>query len=404
MEVFIINILFLSLGRLDNINSNEIYTDLLRKLRDEGHTIYVVSPLERRLSRPTNYSLEEGVHFLRVKIGNIKNTNIVEKGVTTISIGHIFKRMISKHFNEVNFDLVLYSTPPITFTNIVSYIKKRDNAKTYLLLKDIFPQNAIDLNLMNKKSPIYRYFKTKEKQLYKVSDFIGCMSEENVRYLIENNPGLDRDKVEVSPNTIDPRSINYFDNNDEILRKFNIPKSKIKLLYGGNLGAPQGIDFLVKCIDENRNNNNFHFIISGSGKHSYKIKDYIKKEKPQNLTFINILPKKEYDELVSACDVGLIFLDYRFKIPNFPSRLLAYMEAAKPILAATDKNTDIGNIITDHNFGKWCESKDSNNFNELLPHFNKESKRIEMGNNARHYLEENYTVDNSYDIILNHFK
>ena len=57
------------------------------------------------------------------------------------------------------------------------------------------------------------------------------------------------------------------------------------------------------------------------------------------------LPKDEYDAMIGACDVGLIFLDYRFTIPNFPSRLLAYMQAKIPVLASTDPNTDVGSVI-----------------------------------------------------------
>ena len=55
--------------------------------------------------------------------------------------------------------------------------------------------------------------------------------------------------------------------------------------------------------------------------------------------------REEYDNLVQICDVGLIFLNARFTIPNFPSRLLSYTEIGKPVLAATDENTDIGKII-----------------------------------------------------------
>jgi len=37
----------------------------------------------------------------------------------------------------------------------------------------------------------------------------------------------------------------------------------------------------------------------------------------------------------------MIFLDYRFQIPNFPSRLLSYMAAGMPVIVATDPNTDM---------------------------------------------------------------
>lgn len=73
------NILFLSIGKLNNIEDKGLYTDLLRKFRDEGHNVVVVSPNEKRLNKPTEYVNENGVKFLRIRIGNITKTNIIEK-------------------------------------------------------------------------------------------------------------------------------------------------------------------------------------------------------------------------------------------------------------------------------------------------------------------------------------
>ena len=61
--------------------------------------------------------------------------------------------------------------------------------------------------------------------------------------------------------------------------------------------------------------------------------------------------------LANSCDVGLIFLDKRFTIPNFPSRLLSYMQASMPVLAATDVNTDIGKVIEEGESDIGCEKR-----------------------------------------------
>ena len=58
----------------------------------------------------------------------------------TIMIEYQYLIAIKKHFKNVKFDMVMYSTPPITFNKIIKYFKTRQNSKTYLILKDIFPQ------------------------------------------------------------------------------------------------------------------------------------------------------------------------------------------------------------------------------------------------------------------------
>lgn len=146
-----LNLLFLSLGRIENIKEQGIYTDLLRKFRDEGHTVYVLSPRERRYNLPTTYMIDDGIHSIKVKVGNIIKTNLIEKGISTLLIQRQYKSAIKKYLDDVQFDLILYTTPPITIGKVVKFVKDRDDAKTFLLLKDIFPQNAIDLKLFKKK-------------------------------------------------------------------------------------------------------------------------------------------------------------------------------------------------------------------------------------------------------------
>ncbi len=107
-------------------------------------------------------------------------------------------------------------------------------------------------------------------------------------------------------------------------------------------------------------------------------------------------------KVMAACDVGLIFLDHRFTIPNFPSRILSYMEGKMPVLAATDPNTDVGTVIEEGKFGYWCESNDSEKFVKLMNRFSDYSGRYKMGENAYQFLINHYDVSSTYQIIISH--
>lgn len=399
------NILFLSIGRLENIAERGIYTDLLTEFSKQGHNVFVASAREKRTNLPTSKEILDGVTFLKIKVGNIKKVNFLEKGISTLLIERQFLSAIKKYYNNVKFDLVMYSTPPITFYKVVKYIKERDNAHSYLLLKDIFPQNAVDLKIFSKNSFIYKYFRKKEKRLYEISDYIGTMSEANSRYIIENNLYIDKNIVEVSPNTISPMNIKISNQEKNTIReKYNIPKDKKVFIYGGNLGKPQGIDFLIECLQKNEENLNSFFVIVGSGTEYKKIKTFFTNNNIKNSVLLEFLPRDDYELLANSSDVGLIFLDKNFTIPNFPSRLLSYMQAKMPVLSATDPNTDIGNVIENGNFGYACTSDSVTEFNELVNKLATESDLDVMGQNAWKYLMENYTVEQSYKIIMNHFK
>ena len=392
----------MSLADYDTISFHGLYSDLLRQFIKHGHKVFLISPFERKTQKKEQIIKEKGCVILKLKIGNTQKTNVIEKGISTVTIEPLFIRGIKKYFSKVKFDLVLYPTPPITLLKAVEYVKKRDGAKTYLLLKDIFPQNAVDIGLMSKKGVkgvLYKYFRNKEKKLYAVSDYIGCMSQANVDYVLKHNPEIDPRKVEVCSNSTDPIDMSCTsEERFEIRKKYGIPLDKIVFVYGGNLGKPQGIPFLIKCLHSQRNNVKVFFLIVGSGTEYGKIDAYIKAKKPDNVKLMEKLPKEDYDKMIGACDVGMIFLDHRFTIPNFPSRLLAYMQAKLPVLAVTDPNTDIGRVIIDGGFGWWCESNDALSFEKCIIKILK-SKYAILGEKSFYYLQSYYSPYISYKII-----
>ncbi len=162
------NILFLTLIDIQSIEERNIYTDLLREFRERGSHVYIASPSERRTGEKTRLISENGVTILKIKTGNLQKSGYIEKGISICLIETQFIRGIRRYYTGVRFDLVLYSTPPITFYGPIRYIKQRDNAFTYLLLKDIFPQNAVDLGVLGHKGPghwLCAYFTKKEKRM-----------------------------------------------------------------------------------------------------------------------------------------------------------------------------------------------------------------------------------------------
>ena len=399
------NVLFMTIGKMDNIEEHTIYCDLLRYFRDAGHSVYTISPYEKRTGLQTAYEEKNGIHMLHVRTGNVTGmVSLIEKGLAQLSIEPIFIKAIKKYYSNVKFDLVMYSTPPITFCNAIEYVRRRDNAKTYLLLKDIFPQNAVDIGMMSKsgiKGHLYKFFRNKEKKLYGLSDYIGCMSPANVEYVKQNNPEIDNYRVEVCPNCIEvvDKSINA-EERRSIRKKYDIPLEKRVFVYGGNLGKPQGIDFLIECLHSQENSKDNYFLIVGDGTEYGKIEEFVKSSNQNNIRLMKRLPQEDYDTMVGACDVGMIFLDHRFTIPNFPSRVLSYMQAKIPVLACTDPNTDIGKIIEEAGFGSWCESNDVNGFVECV---NKIMQIQSVAEKEWNYLNKYYSTRNGYDIIMKHF-
>ncbi len=175
-------------------------------------------------------------------------------------------------------------------------------------------------------------------------------------------------------------------------------------IYGGNLGKPQGIRFLERVLEANSDHKRAFFLIVGSGTEYERLDRTMKGLKTQNMALFPYMPRNDFDLLLGSSNVGMIFLDPRFTIPNFPSRLLAYMEHTLPILAATDSNTDVGKVITEGGFGFWCESGDLDTFNSYIDKLcEDEELRSSMGERSHQCLLEKYTVSKAAETILSHF-
>lgn len=381
------NILYLSAVPFKIDKNPSIYTDLIQELTNFGDKITVVS-IDNSL-KPFQIKKVTQKNIDLICIGSFKlcNVSIFRKGLAILSLPFFMKKGLKK-LDISKFDLILYETPPITWAGIVSQLKKKNNTKSFLMLKDIFPQNAVDIGLIKKESFIFKYFKKKEKLLYEVSDCIGCMSKGNMDYVLKNNSEILKEKVCYFPNT----------KKDTGSGKINFNKEKLQFIYGGNMGLPQGVLSIVSAISYFKNDEDIEFIFVGKGTEWNKISEYFRDQK--NVKVLESLPREEYESLLSSCDAGFIFLDSRFTIPNYPSRTLAYLEKGIPIIAATDKNTDIKDLIVNNKVGLWSCSDDINSLIENIKVMkeNKEKRRV-FSKNARELFLKEFQVEKSVNLL-----
>ncbi len=394
------NILFLTISWPKH--GYNLYSDLMEEFVEHGHKVYVAAANEKRNNSKTYLSEFNGINALNIRCGNITKVKKIEKAVGLITLDYIFKRTIKAYWGDLSFDLIIMSTPPVNLLGTYKRVKKKYDAKTYLLLKDIWPQGPADLGAFKANGIIYKYFKLKEKKLYDQSDFIGCMSEKNIDYLLKHNTNVSAEKVEVNPNSIKPRYIKQsFEDRIKIREKYGIPINKTVFVYGGNLGEPQGVEFLEECIRSNESRDNTFFLVVGAGTKFMRLKKFFDEEKPHNAKIYESMPKSDYEALCKSCDIGLIYLSNKCTIPHFPSRLLSYMQNGMPVFVAAGEFTDVGNIVQNNNFGYSCDWGDIKSFDEKVDMIASNPKLIkEMGFNAKRYLEDHFTVMESYKKIV----
>lgn len=397
------NILYISTSFLEPNKGATIYTDLAEALNEAGHDITVAVNEQKRNKKSTEMKKERGFDVIRIVTGNYYDVGFIEKGITTLKIPFLMQKGIEKYLGNKRFDLILFESPPVTNAGLIAWAKNKFDCPAYLMLKDIFPQNAVDLGIMKRNGILYHYFKSKEKNLYQTADYIGCMSPANKQYIVEHNSWLDPNKVELFPNTKRLNS-NIKSDKNKIRKKFGIPKESFIFLFGGNMGKPQYIELLCDAIKACKDEKGIFFLFVGRGTDRYKLEQTIKVNEIRNALLIENLPRDEYEQITREIDAGLIVLDPRFTMPNYPSRILSYMEYTKPVLAATDKITDIKELINETQCGEWVWSADLKAFIDKIKEMSRQPDIADKGENGRKYLENNFQVGHSVEILERHFK
>ncbi|MEQ8421487.1 MAG: glycosyltransferase family 4 protein [Arenibacter algicola] len=395
-------VVFLGLA-VPNMNEyHNMFTELVVEFRNNGHDIMVVAPTYDE--KVYGMQIEDGIPTLRVPTLELFGVGKIQKGLATLLLPYQYKRALKKSNIDLKFDLVMMPTPPITLVNVASWLKRKYGSKMYLILRDIFPQNALDLGMMNPKGLAYTYFRKKEKEMYFASDYIGCMSPGNIDYVKRHNPEQDSNKLHLLPNwawlqpNLEQPEIIRIKEQYGLLDKFIV-------VFGGNIGKPQKMENIVALAKSCSAIKEIFFLIIGGGNEKEHLDQMILQENLNNVRVKDFLSREEFFKVLQIADVGLISLSENFTIPNIPSKSLVYFNARVPILASVDLNTDFGTQLENIGAGLWAEAGKTEILKEKLMYlYNNPDKRMKMGENGYQYFKSNLLASMAYKNIISRVK
>lgn len=401
------NILFVFSRHSESKDDSTLTRELSDEFSRNGNDITVVTILEKKFKRETEYKIENGYEVLRVKTGNYFNVgNKIEKGITTLTMIPKLKRGILKYLGDKKYDLIITHTPFLSDASLINPLKKYFKCPAHLILWDIFPQNAKDIGII-KNNIIFNFFKQKEKKMFLAYDQIWCMSKGNIKYLQEKYEYLDKDKIKLLKNWayLKPK---LKINKEEIRQKYGYLGEDFLAIFGGNMGKPQKLENILSLAEKCLELSDVKFIFVGNGSEKERLKKITKDKNLKNINFIDQLPREDYEKFTSACDIGLVSLDERFTVPNFPSKTTDYFKLSLPILASLDRCSaeDYGKFLEEEaKGGIFAEAGNVEDlYEKFLTLYNSKDLRKWLGNNGREYYEEHLGVDKAYKVIMNLIK
>lgn len=373
-----------------------MYSDMVNVFHQKGHRVFPMAPADSQENK-SFVSTEEGIDVLRIKTLDVFSKNKFIKGFANILLSNQFKKGYNRFWKKNKIDLIIVATPSVMFAGFVSYLKKHTGAKVLLMQKDIFPQNAVDLGLMKKDGLTYNFFKKNEVKLLSEADFIGCTSPGNIAYLLKHYDFLKNKKVELLYNST---KLLEFSSDKNIRTKYHLGH-KFIVVFGGNMGKPQQLENVLSLAKKCSVYEDVKFLIIGTGTEVEELKREAGKMQLHNLQFVDKVPREEYFQLLSNCNIGLISLHQNFTVPNTPMKLNDYLNAEIPVLASIDRGNDLGILLEKNSMGKFAYADAPDDlFSAFKELYEDKSKCHELGQNGKKFCLENLSADKSYETIL----
>jgi O26-antigen biosynthesis N-acetyl-L-fucosamine transferase len=379
-------------------SSAKLISDLAAELQRLGHEVIVVAP-DENISTDVETTVENEIHILRVRTGKIKTASKWVRGFNEARLSELIWDRGRQFFTKNRCDLIIYYSPTIFFGSLVKRLKKQFGCPSYLILRDLFPQWALDAGILH-KGIVYSYFKWKERQNYEAADIIGVQSPANLLYFHEN--GLDEKyHLEVLYNwtTLEEENISPRGYRERLGLQ-----DKVVFFYGGNIGIAQDIDNIVRLAINLQSEPDAYFLLVGEGSEVPRLRADIASKELMNISIHPAVGQREYLSMLSEFDVGLICLDRGLKTQNFPGKMLGYMYYSMPMLASINPGNDLKVILENNGAGLVCVNKDDETFAMLAKRIlGDEELRLRLGRNARALLESTFSVSGAAGQILAHF-
>jgi len=320
--------------------------DLVSELDRQGYKVTVLLP-DSTISHNWQLDVQGNITVLRLKSPVTKDVSYFKRAIGEYLLSFfMFKNLKKSPLKDMRWDALIWYSPTIFFGSLVKKIKAESGCNSYLILRDIFPEWAVDMRLLS-RGFIYRYFKRVESFQYMQADTIGVQTSSNLDYFQSKQKKFSGE-MEVLNNWLSDAKPGHcrIQINDTSLSGRKI------FIYTGNIGIAQGMEILIDLAKELESNKQTGFIFVGRGTAVEKIKQKAKDYGLQNTLFFDEIDPEEIPGLLAQCHVGLVALDPRHRNDNIPGKFLAYMQAGLPVLANINAGNDLQRIINENDVGK----------------------------------------------------
>lgn len=391
----------------DTGSAANLFYDLGKKLIQKGFSVtvltsfpsyHVTGDIEGYNGQKMRREQVDGLSVIRIRVPQFPRYIPAMRALWQFSMAHCFSRSIK---NIEKHDVALVYSPPLPLGFTGASLSKLWNIPYVLNVQDLFPQSAIDLNLL-KNSLLIKFFRFLERKIYKPANHITVHSAGNKDHVI--NVGFNGENVTIMPNWIDTDYLQPGEKNNPFSREHAL-MDKFVVSFAGVIGYSQDVDVILDGADQLREKKDIQFVIVGDGVEKDRL---IRKSRDMglgNIMFLPMQPRNIYSQVLHSSDVCLSTLNKEVQTPVVPSKILSIMASGKPLIACMNTEGDAPKIVKKANCGFIFSAGDHKGLvSAILILYNSPELCDEYGKNGRKYCIENFSLDICTDKYIRLFK
>jgi colanic acid biosynthesis glycosyl transferase WcaI len=289
----------------------------------------------------------DGVPVLRTYLYVPKNPRKTLQRIlfdTSFAISSLIGQLFSKRL-----DLIVVVSPPLQLglTGWLLGILKR--APFFFHIKDLVPDAAAAVGMMNENGWAFRLGRAMERFVYKRAKGIGVISPGFRANLIAK--GVPAEKIAIFPDYIDPQTIQPGPLVNGFRSTHGIGPESFVVMYSGSVSGKQGLQTLLEAADRLRSERDVVFYVIGEGSYLDELKAQHRKLGLTNVHFLPLQPRETMSKQFAAANTLVVTQKKTVTDMVFPNKLLFYMAAARPVLAAVSASSETGRFITENRVG-----------------------------------------------------
>jgi glycosyltransferase involved in cell wall biosynthesis len=362
--------------------------DLAQELVRQGHDVLVLVP-GQQLAGGWRVEVVEGATVLRVRAPRTKDVGLVRRALAEAVLPFALLAGLARSpfWREPCQGIVWYS-PTIFLGPLVFWLKRRWACPAYLILRDLFPDWAVDAGVM-KRGWAYAFFKAVERFQYRQADVIGVQSPSNEALVARDAGAVARIEV-----------LHNWQSSSPVRQQGAIPRAleewidrRIVFIHAGNMGVAQDLDVFLDAVRRLSDRDDFGLLLIGRGSERERLRTAsaalggvvrVEDEIPESLLL----------QVLERCHVGVVSLNPGHRSHNIPGKFLTYVRSGLPVLACVNSGNDLTGLVESEGCGIAVAGADPVALSSAFRRLIEDSVgRSEMGGRGARLARRLFTAD-----------